>query len=152
MKRMALKSAPSIRPGLCALALCCALAGCTPGPKYHKPVAPVATAPSYKESTVNFQDGDGWKVANPQDAMLHGKWWEIFHDPELNALEEQLDINNQNIKVYFENYMEARAVVREARSQYFPTLSVAPSYTRSRTSGNLSTTPVSKSGTGASTP
>src|SRR5208282_4833145 len=57
-------------------------------------------------------------------------------------------INNQNIKQYFENFMEARAVVREARSQYFPTLSVAPSFTRSRTSGNLSATPVNTSGTG----
>jgi len=69
--------------------------------------------------------------------------------PKLNALEDQLNINNQNIKQYFENFMEARAVVREARSQYFPTLSVAPAFTRSRTSGNLNTTPVNTSGTGA---
>src|SRR5271165_2137914 len=122
MKRLVLKSTPSIHPALCALAFCCVLAGCTPGPKYHKPSAPVATAPSYKESPANFQDADGWKVAKPQDAMLRGKWWEIFNDPELNALEDQLDINNQNIKVYFENFMAARAMVREARAQYFPTL------------------------------
>ena len=69
--------------------------------------------------------------------MLRGKWWEIFNDPELNALEEQLNINNQNIKQYFENFMEARAIVREARSQYFPTLTAAPSITHSRTSANL---------------
>jgi len=69
-----------------------------------------------------------------------GKWWEIFNDPELNALEEQLDINNQNIKQYFENFMEARAIVREARSQYFPTLTAAPSITHSRTSANLART------------
>jgi len=84
--------------------------------------------------------------------MLRGKWWEIFNDPELNALEEQLDINNQNIKQFFENFMEARAVVREARSQYFPTLAVAPSFSRSRTSGNLSTTPVNTTGTAAPKP
>src|SRR5271156_5004302 len=125
--------------------------GCVVGPKYHAP-APQAPAPAYKESTTQFNDNGPWTVAQPSDAKLRGKWWEIFNDPELNALEEQLDINNQNIKQYFENYMEARAVVREARSQYFPTLATAPSYTRSRTSGNLSTTPVSKSGTGASTP
>ena len=65
-------------------------------------------------------------MAQPSDSKLRGKWWEIFNDPELNALEEQLDINNQNIKQFFENFMEARAVVREARSQYFPTLAVAP--------------------------
>src|SRR5271165_5310244 len=139
MKRMALKSAPAIYPALCALVLCCVLAGCVPGPKYHKPSAPVATAPSYKESTTNFQDADGWKVAQPQDAMLRGKWWEIFNDPELNALEEQLDINNENIKVSFENFMAARAMVREARAQYFPTLTAAPSVSHSMTSGNLGT-------------
>ncbi len=88
-------------------------------------------------------------MAQPADAKLRGKWWEIFNDAELNALEDQLNINNQNIKQYFENFMEARAVVREARSQYFPTLSVAPAFTRSRTSGNLNTTPVNTSGTGA---
>jgi NodT family efflux transporter outer membrane factor (OMF) lipoprotein len=76
-------------------------------------------------------------VAQPSDAKLRGKWWEIFNDPELNALEEQLNINNQNIKQYFENFMEARAIVREARSQYFPTVSAAPSISHSRTSANL---------------
>jgi NodT family efflux transporter outer membrane factor (OMF) lipoprotein len=82
---------------------------------------------------------------------LRGKWWEVFNDPELNALEEQLNIDNQNIKQFFENFMEARAVVREARSQFFPTLSTAPSFNRSRTSGNLSTKPVNTTGTGAVT-
>jgi len=121
---------------ICA-GLCVALAGCLPGPKYHTPSAPVATAPNYKESTVNFQNAPGWKVASPQDAMLRGKWWEVFHDPQLNALEDQVNINNQNIKVYFENYMEARALVREARSQYWPTVTVGGSYSRSRSSSNL---------------
>ncbi len=76
-------------------------------------------------------------MAQPADAKLRGKWWEIFNDAELNALEEQLDINNQNIKQYFENYMAARALVREARAQYFPTLSAAPSVSHSRSSANL---------------
>jgi NodT family efflux transporter outer membrane factor (OMF) lipoprotein len=151
MKRMALKSTPSIHPALCALALCCALAGCTPGPKYHKPAAPVATAPSYKESTANFQDADGWKVAQPQDAMLHGKWWEIFNDPELNALEDQLDINNQNIKEFFENYMAARAMVREARAQYWPTITTGPSWNRSKSSGNLQHSSTANTGQTSST-
>jgi NodT family efflux transporter outer membrane factor (OMF) lipoprotein len=106
------------------------------GPKYHPP-APQAPAPAYKESPTNAQDNGDWIVAQPADAKLRGKWWEIFNDPELNALEEQLDINNQNIKQYFENYMEARAIVREARSQYFPTLTAAPAITHSRASANV---------------
>src|SRR5271169_6111023 len=114
------------------------LAGCMVGPKYHQPAATVQPPPaSYKESPTNFPNAGEWKVAQPGDTMLHGKWWEIYNDAELNALEEQLNINNQNIKQAFENFMEARAIVREARSQYFPTLTVAPAVTHSRTSANV---------------
>ena len=121
--------------------------GCVVGPKYHPP-APPAPAAVYKESPTQFPDSEGWTVAQPADAKLRGKWWEIFNDPELNTLEEQLDINNQNIKQYFENFMAARAVVREARAQYFPTLSVAPSVTHSRASANVGSNSSSSSGTG----
>ena len=58
--------------------------------------------------------------------MLRGNWWEIFNEPELNALEDQLNINNQNIKIYFENFMAARALIAEARSQYWPTITASP--------------------------
>jgi NodT family efflux transporter outer membrane factor (OMF) lipoprotein len=71
--------------------------------------------------------------------MLRGKWWEIFKDPELNALEEQLNIDNQNIKQFFENFMQARALVREARSQYFPSAGTVPSLSRSGSAGQHST-------------
>jgi len=119
-----------------ALALC-TLPACLLGPKYHPPKSPTPTAPGYKESPVNFQNAEGWKVASPQDAMLRGKWWEVFNDPELNALEEQVNINNQNVKEYFENLMEARAVIREAHAQYWPTVTANPSWSRQKTSSNL---------------
>jgi NodT family efflux transporter outer membrane factor (OMF) lipoprotein len=123
-------------PGFVVIAIL--LAGCTVGPKYHKPVATVQPPPSsYKESPTNFTDSGDWKVAQPQDAMLHGKWWEIYNDPELNALEEQLNINNQNIKQAFENFMAARTLVAQARSQLFPTVGTTPSYQRSFSSSNL---------------
>src|SRR6202522_727120 len=109
--------------------------GCVVGPKYHAP-APQAPAPAYKESTTQFNDNGPWTVAQPSDAMLRGKWWEIFNDPELNALEEQLNIDNQNIKEFFENFMEARSVVREAHAQFYPTITAAPSITHARTSAN----------------
>ena len=132
---------------LCAL-FTLLLAGCVVGPKYH-PAAPAQPpAAVYKESPTQFKENEGWTVAQPADAKLRGKWWEIFNDPELNALEEQLDINNQNIKQFFENFMEARAIVRQVHAQYFPTLGVAPSFNRSRTSGTLGTTPVAATGTG----
>jgi NodT family efflux transporter outer membrane factor (OMF) lipoprotein len=118
------------------------------GPKYHAP-APQPPAPVYKESPEQVKDGGDWTVAQPSDAKLRGKWWEIFNDPELNALEEELNINNQNIKQYFENFMEARAIVREARSQYFPTLSVVPSVSHSRSSGNVGANVVTSTGAGS---
>jgi hypothetical protein len=102
----------------------------TLGPKY---VPPTMTAPAaFKESPTQFKETDGWTVAQPQDATLRGKWWEIYNEPELNALEDQLNIDNQNIRQAFENFMEARALVREARSQYFPTVSVGGRRTRGR--------------------
>jgi NodT family efflux transporter outer membrane factor (OMF) lipoprotein len=132
---------------LCAT-LSLILSACVVGPKYHQPPPAQPPAAVYKESPTQFQGNQAWTVAQPADAKLRGKWWEIFNDAELNALEEQLDINNQNIKQFFENFMEARAIVREAHAQYFPTLGVAPSFNRSRTSGNLGTTPVAATGTG----
>ena len=115
--------------------LCAMLAGCNVGPKY---LPPAMTAPAaFKESPAQFKETDGWTVAQPQDATLRGKWWEIYNEPELNALEEQLNIDNQNIRESFENFMEARALVREARSQYFPTATVGGSYSRSQTSSNI---------------
>lgn len=117
--------------------LCLALAGCFPGPKYKAPGTAASTAPAYKESTANFQNAPGWKVAAPNAAMLRGKWWQIYGDPELNSLEEQLNANNQTIKQSFENYMAARALIREARAQYWPTVTTSPSWSRSKSSGNL---------------
>ena len=141
---------------LASAALLCLLAGCVVGPKYH---APATTAPpDYKESPANVsqsvsqkpapapagQPSDptlgglgAWTVARPQDASLRGKWWEIYNEPELNSLEEQLNIDNQTIKQSFENFMAARAIVRQARSQFFPTVTAGASGTRSRGSSNL---------------
>jgi NodT family efflux transporter outer membrane factor (OMF) lipoprotein len=120
-----------------AFGLLALLSGCRLGPPYHAPAPPAVTAPNYKESPVNFQDAGGWKVASPQDAMLRGNWWEVFNEPELNALEDQLNINNQNIKVSFENYMAARAVIAEARAQFWPTVTANPSENWSKSSGTL---------------
>jgi NodT family efflux transporter outer membrane factor (OMF) lipoprotein len=114
------------------------LGGCTVGPKYQKPVAQAPQA--YKELTpADFSKTDGWKVAQPKDAALHGKWWELFNDPQLNALEEQVNISNQNIKSATASYFAARALVKQARAQYYPTVSVGPAITSSRTGAAAST-------------
>jgi NodT family efflux transporter outer membrane factor (OMF) lipoprotein len=123
---------------LAALFTASLLAGCMVGPKYHPPAATVqAPPPAYKELPSATQHSGDWKVAEPQDAMLHGKWWEIYNDTELNALEDQLNINNQNIRQFFENFMEARTLITQARAQLFPTLGTTPSFQRSQSSANL---------------
>jgi NodT family efflux transporter outer membrane factor (OMF) lipoprotein len=138
-----------LAPLLASAALGCVLAGCMVGPRYRAPAT--EAPPAYKESNVpqkpapapaNAADptlgGLGlWTVAQPQDAVLRGKWWELYNDPELSSLEEQLNINNQNIKQSFENFMAARAMVREARAQLFPTVTAGPALSRSRGSSNL---------------
>ncbi len=117
---------------LSAMALALTFAGgCSVGPKYERPVVQAPAA--YKELTpADFPQTDGWKVAQPSDAQLHGKWWEMFNDPELNGIEEQVGVSNQNIAAAAANFLEARALVKEARSQYFPTVSTNPSITNER--------------------
>jgi len=117
-----------------------ALSGCQVGPKY---VRPSATAPAaYKENQPGSElaQAEGWKQANPQDQMLRGKWWEIFKDTDLNALEEKLNVDNQTIAQSYENYMAARAQVAEARSMLWPTVSVGAGENRGRTPALQSTT------------
>ena len=113
-----------------------ALAGCTVGPKYKPPVT--AAPPAFKEVGPQISpDGTLWKVATPQDAASRGKWWQMYEEPELNGLEEKLNASNQTIVQSYQNFMAARALVRQARSNYFPTVTTTPSYTRTRTSASL---------------
>src|SRR5258707_12940877 len=106
---------------ICALSAFALLGplGCNVGPKYIRPVVPAPSA--FKESgPQQAPDGTVWKPAQPQDAMLRGKWWEIYQEPELNSLEEKLNISNQNITRALETFMAARAQVQQARSAYYP--------------------------------
>ena len=118
---------------LIAVMLC---SGCSVGPKYHKPAAPIAT--TYKENPENLPEAQQvWKPADSNAAMLRGKWWELFNDTELNTLEEQLDSGNQNIAQAYQNYIAAREIVQQARSQFFPTIGTSPAISRQRSSANL---------------
>ncbi len=105
--------------------------GCSIGPRYTKPTALVP--PAYKELGASNIEGV-WKPATPGDAAARGRWWESFHDAQLNQLEEKLKINNQNIVAAAANVQAARAMVRQARAQYFPTLTANPGITNSRLS------------------
>jgi outer membrane protein TolC len=126
-----------------------ALGGCAVGPKYHTPPAPVPT--TYKEAPDEPSQAQEWKPASPQDAMRRGKWWEMFNDPELNTLQEQIDGNNQSIAQAYESYMAARALVREARAGLYPTATASPTVTRSASSATLGAGTVAMLGGGSST-
>ncbi|HZW80630.1 MAG TPA: efflux transporter outer membrane subunit [Candidatus Deferrimicrobiaceae bacterium] len=103
------------------------IGGCVVGPKYHTPT--VQTPPAYKEL------GD-WKPAQPNDQNLGGEWWKIFQDSQLDALEQEVNVSNQNLKAAAAQYQQARAVLRYSRADYYPTVTVDPSATRTRVSSN----------------
>jgi NodT family efflux transporter outer membrane factor (OMF) lipoprotein len=116
-----------VGPPLAAVLLALA-GGCAVGPDYVRP--PVAAPEAYKENV-------GWKVAEPRDDALRGSWWELFGDPQLDALAQQVSGANQNLAVAEATYRQARALVRQARAAYFPTVTAGVGYTRSRQSDTL---------------
>lgn len=121
-----------------ALAALCAtsIAGCRVGPNYVRPAA-VSVAPEFKEAPpAAFQQAGGWKAAEPMDQALRGKWWQSFNDPQLNALEEQVDPANQTLKSAEANFRAARANIGIYRANLAPTLSVGPSAGALRASAN----------------
>lgn len=100
------------------------LSACTVGPDYQKPDAPVAK--EFKEA------GQAWRQAEPADAIDRGAWWSIYHDAELDGLERQVDVSNQTLKQALAQFDQAKALVDEAEAQFWPTVSVSPTVTRSQ--------------------
>ncbi|MEK7230629.1 MAG: efflux transporter outer membrane subunit [Pseudomonadota bacterium] len=123
---------------LALAALPALLGACAAGPKYVRPS--VDTPPAYKEA-------GNWKIAQPQDTVKRGKWWEIFGDAQLNALAGQIDISNQNVRIAEARFRQARALVQSARAGLFPGVTGGGSVTRSgsttRSSGPTTTYDVS---------
>jgi NodT family efflux transporter outer membrane factor (OMF) lipoprotein len=109
------------------LASVLSIAGCAVGPKYHRPA--VEVPPAYKEV------GD-WKPAQPNEQNLGGDWWQIFQDQQLNALEDQINVSNQNLKAAEAQYTQARAVLRYYRADYYPSIGAGAAATRNRISNN----------------
>ncbi|AMP01093.1 efflux transporter, outer membrane factor (OMF) lipo, NodT family protein [Collimonas arenae] len=105
------------------------LSACAVGPDYVRPVADAPAA---------FKENKDWKVATPQDQPLQEKWWEIYQDPQLNALVEQVNISNQNLAQAEAQFRQARALVQSARASYFPTIGANSGVTRSGSAANSS--------------
>ena len=104
------------------------LCGCAVGPRYAKPAA--TAPPSYREVPPD------WKTAAPSDQIARGKWWEIFQDPQLNALEEQVNVSNENLKSAEAQFRQARALVRFNRAAYYPTVTAGASAAREHLSSH----------------
>ena len=136
MKRYFLTSAILVMVLLC---------GCMVGPKYVRSTAP--QTPSFKEFS-NSKEGDGWKVAQPDDSLLRGKWWELYGDTQLNELEEQVDPSNQTLKIAEANFRQARAAIRFNRSSEAPTVGTSPSISTVRDSANQPYFPPSEANNG----
>jgi NodT family efflux transporter outer membrane factor (OMF) lipoprotein len=108
-----------------ALSITIACGGCATHSQY---VAPgMDTPPAFKEN---------WKAAEPGDAIARGRWWEVFGDPSLNALEERIAVSNETLKAAEARFQAARAAVRGARAGLFPQVTASPSIARAALSGN----------------
>jgi NodT family efflux transporter outer membrane factor (OMF) lipoprotein len=111
-------------------------AGCNFAPRYDPPKT--ESTPAFKESATGDAADQGWKIAAPQDAAIRGHWWEAYQDPQLNELESRVAISNQTIVAAEASYRAAHALVLEAQAQLYPTLSLDPAVTRSKSSAALS--------------
>ena len=121
-----------------AVVLLCA--GCMVGPDYSKPSVPM---------TAGYKEDQGWKLARPRDDIPRGKWWEIFGDPQLNALEEQVSEANQNVKVAEARFRQARALIGFFRAGLFPTVTAGAGALSVR---NSTLSPFASSGASSGTP
>jgi len=121
--------AHSIPGGVCAAALAMAL-GCAVGPDYKKPDTPVP--PAYSEA-------GPWKEAQPRDQLPKAGWWHVFHDPTLDALEDEAAGASPTLGAALARFDEAVAAARIQGSQLYPSLDLGPSAVRERYSANRQT-------------
>ncbi|EJN02051.1 efflux transporter outer membrane subunit [Herbaspirillum sp. YR522] len=113
-----------LKPLLPALAAAFALTACAVGPDYVRP--------QLQDTPLAFKEGQDWKPAEPRELDADGRWWQMFGDPQLDALVAQVDISNQNLALAEANFRSARAAVQSARAAQSPTLEASASATRSR--------------------
>jgi NodT family efflux transporter outer membrane factor (OMF) lipoprotein len=122
------------------------LTSCTVGPQYVKPSVPLT--PAFKEQPPEqFRESKDWKPAQPSQP-LPVQWWEVFGDPRLNALEEQVASGNQDLKVAEAHFREARAMIRVNRSAQFPTITVGAAASSIRDSDHQPYMPTNLGSTG----
>ena len=90
-------------------------AGCAVGPDYQRPPVEVPK---------------NWKEATPRDGESRIRWWEIFDNPELDALEAQALVANETLKRAIARVEEARQIARISAADFYPTITFDPRATR----------------------
>ena len=103
-------------------AMTLALTGCATGPAYQVPAAPLPA---------QFKEAQGWQPAAPADLLEKGPWWELFGDATLNALAQQVEVNNQNVAAAAARYAQARSIIAEQRAALLPVVTLDASANRS---------------------
>jgi outer membrane protein, multidrug efflux system len=108
---------------VCAL-LIASVSGCKVGPNFVPPNEPVAN--EYAEAAAAAAAAAQLNAAAEPDAA----WWNQFHDPQLDRLEDQAVSSNLALKVAYLRILEARIQVQATRAQGLPSLNGTASYTR----------------------
>jgi NodT family efflux transporter outer membrane factor (OMF) lipoprotein len=121
-------------------ALSVLVSACAVGPNYHRPAF---------DTTSAYKEANGWKPSEPADALERGPWWEIFHDEELNRLEQRLNVSNETVKATAAAVEEARALVRQAEAGLWPQIGVDASRVRTVTGAGNHAVTVNTLGVGA---
>ncbi len=99
------------------------LAGCAAGPDYVRPQI---------EAPAQYKELQGWRQAEPRDALPRGSWWTMFGDRELDALMARVELSNQTLRAAEARFRQSRALADQARAALFPALSANASATRSK--------------------
>lgn len=121
-------------------AIAFALAGCSVGPDYRKPVVDAPTQWSEAAASDPL-----WQAATPGDTWPRGEWWTIFADPQLNALQQQASTGNFDLQVALARLEQAQATAQITNAAALPGAELDGSSTRTRTSANRANTGTSNS-------
>ena len=115
------------------------VSGCLVGPDYERAPPASAVAPQYKEAELPPGAASLFRPAQPSDGADRGQWWRVYGDPTLDSLAAQVDVSNQNLKIFEANYRRARALIRQDQSALYPSISGTGAAQQTGTGGQRGT-------------
>ncbi|MBB2156799.1 efflux transporter outer membrane subunit [Gluconacetobacter diazotrophicus] len=93
-----------------------ALSACDLAPTYHPPTYVVPAS---------WHGQAPFATATPADTQLPSNWWTMLHDPQLDALEDKATAANADLQAAAERFVQARAMVMQARADLLPHFGLA---------------------------